>query len=207
MKKVFALVLILMLVVTILVSCDDDMHTYKMYNENDFEIAYSEKLQDAVIGVIRLSDENENIDIVIPNTYKDAKVTSLGGLVGTSAGVNCRIDYKGWMNSSISQDYNTKHEIESYLNASEIKEIVLNFYIGSNLKKIDEDYSILKCYRIMENNQGNKVVEMVCFNVIVDKDNETFYSDNLGRMYYKENNKLVTSLIYKNRDSFPENSL
>ena len=95
----------------------------------------------------------------------------------------------------------------------EIKDVVFNLYIGSNLQKIElissENVSDrIKTLTFIVNDE-NEVLSVCAYSFVitVNEQNEYFYSDELGRMYYKENNNLVECFLYHNRDEFPASSL
>ena len=100
----------------------------------------------------------------------------------------------------------------------EIKDdLVLNLHIGANLRELgepleqavgsigsDRSFRIFIYYK--DEAQTYQAYAVSLF-VTVDENNRYFYSDELGRMYYKDTNKLVDAFFYRNRESFPENSL
>ncbi|MDE7087211.1 MAG: PD-(D/E)XK nuclease family protein, partial [Clostridia bacterium] len=110
-----------------------------------------------------------------------------------------------------------KAELERYYeitNDFEIQDVVFNLHIGSNLQRIELISSthvsdMIKEITFLMNDDESEVLSVRAFSFVitVDEENEYFYSDDLGRMYYKENNNLVDCFLYHNRETFPENSL
>ncbi len=201
-----------------LASCDD----YDVFCEDGFEIAYSSEKKNAAVGQYIWTGDMSNTDIVIPNTYKDAPVTSLGFAdMMQGGGIHFAIEWypKGYDDViNIDTKLIYKDEINNYVKEELLKEydsncsvedVVLNIKIGSNLREIESGYvrryTFYKCMILLDKDETKAYV--VSYNVQVDPDNEYFYSDDLGRMYYKDNNKLVDFFLYHNRDSFPEHSL
>ena len=214
--RIISILFILTLLLSTLVSCSDG---YERYEENGFEIAYNAEKKDAVLGVYTWNGDINNMDIVIPNTYKDAAVTSLGGYVVNSRGIYFAIEGAPQNFTSsflIDKNLKNKNDIDNYVKERmekedvnyTVEELVFNIKIGSNLKKIgyahDAEFH-MGHIRILES--GDAIAYIVSFKIEVDPQNEYFYSDELGRMYSRENNKLVTTFLYHNRDSFPEHSL
>ena len=219
-NKIFRIIPIFFLLTILLfplTSCGDG---YERFTENGLEIAYNSEKKDALIGKFTWSGDIEETEIVIPNTYKDAPVTSLGGYVITSLGM--AFSFNGVASNSTEELYFNKmlytqkevdEQIKKVMSNSEIqdyviRDLVFNLSIGNNLNAITvimED-SFYKGF-ICNLDTNDAVIYVVTFNVQVDPQNQNFYSDELGRMYYKSTNKLVTSFLYHNRDSFPENSL
>ncbi len=109
-----------------------------------------------------------------------------------------------------------KRELKS--ESVEIKDdLVFNLHIGANLRELgepleqavgsigsDRSFRIFIYYK--DEAQTYQAYAVSLF-VTVDENNRYFYSDELGRMYYKDTNKLVDAFFYRNRESFPENSL
>ena len=242
MKKVATMFLAIILMACsfcTLTACDT---TYDTFVEDGYEMGYSEELNEAFAYRFYWNGQVEyGIDIVIPNTYKGAPVTALGGFTGI--GYPCGFDiyfcdqYEGGANSNLYQylfgdkDYhyagnckywtNTQedvyNEIVDYLgrydfaNTSgfDVVDVVINLHFGSNLQRIECADGFGLKYYCFEPDEDNNVTTVYAFSyvVTVDEQNEYFYSDELGRMYYKENDELVKEFLYHNRDTFPEGSI
>ena len=219
MKKVITTFLAILLILCSLcffVGCENKSETYEKFNEGNWQIAYSEKLNNAMAGNYNWDGDFSNMNIVIPNTFKDAPVTSLGGIVKNRA-FRFGINYSLFQSSTIySIKGNTAVEVQDYIDekCSEVTncaviDFVFNLYIGDNLAEFEFEQSQepLKKLQYGKNEDGTYTAYLQCFIVIVDENNQHFYSDDLGRLFYKDTNKLVTHLIYHNRDTFPEGSL
>ena len=236
--KIISLLAVLLLGLSAftLTACAD----YDWFEEGDFEIGYSEKVNDAFAGAyIWRGHLGVDTDIVVPNTYNGAPVTALGGYCGLGVPTPFTIRFAGsddfikelfgdaeGTRIAISCGYysNTQEEVLSDLKKElgtkydtskefEFKEFTFNLHIGSNLQKIElisGEYVAdrIKELKILANGQ-NEVITVCAFSfmITVDKENEYFYSDGLGRMYYKETDYLVENFLYHNREAFPENSL
>lgn len=230
MKKIantfLAIVLILCSLLTF-TACEDLYYaffpgeTYERYEEGNWEIAYSERFNDAVVGTYYWSGDFNDMDIVIPDTYRGAPVTAWGGLVINGKGIIADIVFKKFGNQDSSypiillKKLNTKEEIDSCISNDvnvddiDIVDLTFNLHFGPNLKEFEhgQEYEPLKYAWYYKNSEGRTVVYVLCFNVTVDEANPTYYSDELGRLFYKDTNKLVPYIIYHNRDDFPEGSL
>lgn len=213
---------------------------YDWQKEGDFEIGYCEKINDAFLGEYYWRGHlGEDMDIVLPDTYNGASVTALGGYCGLGVPTPFTIHFVGtddlkkelfgdaegkWHDINREITGNTQDEVYAEVKAQleryhditkdfEIKDLVFNLHIGSNLQKIElirgEYGSDIITELTFLDNEEDEVLSVYAFSfvVTVDEKNEYFYSDDLGRMYYKENNKLVDCFLYHNRESFPEYSL
>lgn len=195
---------------------------------------YNKRKNDAFISEYHWHGHlGEDMDIVLPNTYKGAPVTALGGYVGIGAPNPFMLDFfeesdlekelfgevDNIHGDNVALDINTQDEVCDSVKADfeyyhitkefEVVDIVFNLHIGSNLQKIDIGHWGGVKHFVYANNEAdeNVTVYALSFVAIVDEQNEYFYSDDLGRMYYKENNKLVNYFLYHNRETFPERSL
>ena len=228
MKKVittFLAILLILCSLCTLTACKDLYYsffpeeTYERYEEGNWKFAYSERFNDAVVGNFNWDGDWNNTEIIIPDTFKGAPVTAWGGAVINSKGWQGNIYWGNldpkW-NSYYLRKVNTKEEvaesITSYLKSTkdvEIKDLTFNLYLGPNLKEFeyDQEYEPMKRFMFYSDDNGKVVVYVQCFNVTVHIANPTYYADELGRLYYKDTNKLVPHIIYHNRDTFPEGSL
>ena len=220
-RNIWLLIFLLIMMVCFYAACEDT--SYEIYREGSFDIAYSLKKNDAIVGTYYWNGDVNDMDIIIPNTYKGAPVTSLGGLVISSRGVKFAIEnenyvaqdnkYSNYISYFSNSAQQVDDEIAHFLLQKEISnftvsEFVFNLKIGSNIKTIDDNWFELYYIRYyVYTLTDNTDVELYSFFVSVDPANEFFYSDDLGRLYSKENNQLVTAFIYHNRDSFPKGSL
>ena len=228
MKKIattfLAIVFILCSLLTF-TACEDlyyaffPRETYERYEEGNWEIAYSERFNDAVVGTYYWSGDFDDMDIVIPDTYRGAPVTAWGGPVLNTRGLQADIEWRNlnskW-HSLYLQKLNTEEEIKEditkrFPSAKEIEiiDLTFNLYFGANLKEFefDQEFEPMKQLLFYWDGDEKAVVYVQCFNVTVDEANPTYYSDELGRLFYKDTNKLVPYIIYHNRDDFPEGSL
>lgn len=207
--------------------------TYSSELEGDWEIGYSEFKNDAFISEYMWRGHlGEDMDIVLPNTYNGAPVTTLGGYIGTGYPCPFTIDFfresalrdelfgedtscdyfNSGMNITTQEEVDAcvKDYLEKYdISELEIEDIVFNLRIGSNLQKIENVYDRPVKYFTYAKTEEDEVVTVyaLSFEITVDEDNAYFYSDELGRMYYRENNRLVELFLYHNRDEFPQRSL
>mgnify|MGYP001027891442 CR=1 FL=1 len=213
---------------------------YDWQEQDNFEIGYCKKINDAFLGEYFWHGHiGEDMDIVLPDTYNSAPVTALGGYCGLGVPTPFQIHFIGtddlekelfgdvdgtWLYINCKINSNTQEEViadvkaqlERYYDISkgfEIKDVVFNLYIGSNLQKIElissENVSDrIKTLTFIVNDE-NEVLSVCAYSFVitVNEQNEYFYSDELGRMYYKENNNLVECFLYHNRDEFPASSL
>lgn len=228
MKKVLISIFIAIIICSIFIfSACASSPSYAVFEEGAFEMAFSEENNDAFAGTYHWSGQLDDLDILVPNTFKGAPVTALGGVVASGAPMKYQrlLEFKinfgdettsalnCWFSGNVNSADEVDEQISKFLTQNEIddytiEEIVFNIHIGSNLQRLDKSNSYdFRYYSLISNDSEGKIVRLYSFNLIVDEDNACFYSDELGRMYYKEDNKLVTLFLYHNRDTFPEGSL
>lgn len=227
MKKVIISVLIVIIICSLFILTACESSSYTVFEEGALNMALSKEHNDAFAGTYRWSGRLDDLDIVIPNTFKDAPVTALGGIVASGAPMKYRrlmkfeisydaetnYDLNCWFSGKVNRAEEVNEQISKYLSENKItdyniEEIVFNIHIGSNLQKLDNsDPYDFRYYSVISKDSEVATVRLYSFNLIVDKDNTCFYSDDLGRMYYKENDQLVTLFLYHNRDTFPDGSL
>ena len=235
MKKITSYLAILPIACSLftLAACNS---TYEHYLEEDFQMGYSEKRNEAFVGRYYWSGSPDDLDIVIPNTYKGAPVTQMGGYTGLGVPSHFELYYsqadmfsqfglENYFNSWHTKlSSNTAEEVRAAIEEGftyyrenfdrdiehenfEIVDIVFNLYIGSNLQEICKiSWNTFRNLLIFQEEE-TVTVYAISVMVTVDEQNEWFYSDDLGRMYYKESGTLVNYFLYHNRETFPENSL
>lgn len=247
MKKVITSLLAIFLILCslcTLTACEDFYYsiftweTYDLFDEDGFSIAYSERFNDAWVYDFYWNGQVEQgIYIYVPNTYKGAPVTALGGYRGGPHGFDiCFYDQNDHtVDSSLFKylfgdknytfyygdfETNTQNEVYdrmktyldevySFVKEIEIQDVVVNLQIGSNLQKLEciAGHVLKNFYFIPDIANEVITVYAISFVITVDEQNEYFYSDDLGRMYHKETGELVTEFLYHNRETFPEGSL
>lgn len=152
------------------------------------------------IGGVGISDytwdgDSNNTDIVIPDTYNNQKVTSLGGYIGRGVPCPFTIDSHSYMPESTW----TKADYEAVKSNPQAwgEEINYNDFTLRIGKNVDKIYADSKVFVKVENNAST----LYCSRVYItcDEDNKTFYSND-GKLYYKESDKLVEGFIYKDNE-------
>ena len=153
-----------------------------------------------------------HLDVNIPDTYKGCAVTALSGYVSpTGPGRLFKIMlYKGFDKGTLDGGLatfdiavNTQSEFETAIK-HELGEniiikdnLVFNLHIEANLQELGEpleqllEFDESDYFRLYIVSPDNTQTYAISFFVTVDERNKSFYSDKLGRMYYKDTDNLV----------------
>lgn len=232
MKKVittFLAILLILCSLFTLTAC----HEYHSVHEEDYRVGYCEELNDAFLGIFYWRGHlGEDMDIYLPDTYNGAPITALGGYIGIGAPSPFRINF--WEKSNLEEELfggvshwrsigceyhiNTQNEVYDEVKAQlkkyyriekefEIQDVVFNLHVGANLNRLEDTWCCKDVYFVDSEDDEILTVYAFSFVIIVDEQNEYFYSDELGRMYYKESGNIVEEFLYHNRADFPEGSL
>ncbi len=170
-----------------------------------------------------------HLDVNIPDTYKGCAVTALSGYVSpTGPGrlfkiMLCKGFDKGTLDGGLAtfdMAVNTQSEFETAIkhelgeNIIIKDDLVFNLHIGANLQELGKPLEQLlefdaqsDYFRLYIVSSDNTQTHAISFFVTVDERNKSFYSDKLGRMYYRDTDNLVRLFFYHNRESFPEHSI
>ena len=150
----------------------------------------------AIAGTYEWDGSEKGKEIVIPDEWDGNKVTKLGGFYGrgvpfgfgiifpkeysiTDNGEEIYVYNEGWL-SEITYRY-------------DIKNVVFKLKIGKNLKEVGN--AELCDYFPKADNKGNITLYHPVLYVECSKENKHFYAKD-GKLYYRENDKLVESLEY-----------
>lgn len=174
--------------------------SYNLDKNGNMDIGYSKQDKEAFIAHVYVDLDTE-IDIVLPDTYKNCTVTKLGGYIGRGVPCPFEIIYKVEDENivdkfSIENDY--LEEYSKKWSSYETITITCNVKLPKNLKKLYymhvDDLYVVK-YKDEDNKIKVKVYKTI-FKFEIDKDNKLFYTKD-GKLYYKLKDELVTKFIYE----------
>ena len=202
MKKLLAVVMCMIICLS-LSGCNQ--YEYVSNAIDNFDVGYSEDTGDAFVSTYNWDGSDDAMNIVIPEEYNGLPINSLGGYSGLgvpgSFGIELTESYRNslcseanmWGYSSIFDD------IESV----ETRYLNFNIHVSKNIEQLvlhsmDWIYEGTY-YDYDEGNHHLKIVLVFLYSFTCDKENETFYAKD-GKLYYKENNELVSDILYYDYD-------
>ena len=135
-------------------------------------IGFSTFGKDAFSGAYRWNGDSHNMQIVIPDEYKDFPVTRLGGYYGS--GVPSPFDIvlpSEYCNKSI---WSSPPEDTLSREQYKLQELVFDLYLGKNVKELE---LVLSNYYAYQHEDGTYTFTHPVFNVECSPENKTFYSE------------------------------
>ena len=177
---------------------------YDIDTVDNFNVGYSTSLNNAFLSSYIWDGTDETTNIVVPEKYEDIPITEFGGYYGR--GVPCFFNISPTESAKeklcdksdewfdMSDIRNDKNKIRN------IRTINFNVHISKNIKKIEN--MSLGGFSCCEYNEDGKeyydVFVLVC-TVTCDDKNRSFYAKN-GKLYFSENDTLVTDILYYDFD-------
>ena len=200
MKRIFGL-LLLVTIISSFCGCSL-LYDYESYAVGLFDVGYSSALNNAFLGTYNWDGTEENMNVVIPESYNGIKITELGGYFGRGVpspftisptedalNVLCEnaTEWQYVSDTANIDNYNVQY-LRFKLNVSKYISEVENFYSG--------DIIVAK---YTENGEVKYNAYVLTCYVTCDADNEKFYSKD-GKLYLKETDTLVENIIYEDFD-------
>ena len=197
MKRILGL---LLLVTVICSFCGCSLlYDYESYAVGSFDVGYSSALNNAFLGAYNWDGTEENMNIVIPESYNGIKITELGGYFGrgvpspftislTDNALNALCENAmewQYVSDTANIDNCNIQYLRFELNVSKYISEVENFYAG--------DITVAK---YVENGEVKYNAYVLTCYVTCDADNEKFYAKD-GKLYFKETDTLVENIIYE----------
>ena len=169
---------------------------------DNFDIGYSDVLNEAFVASYNWDGTDETTNIVVPEKYEDIPITEFGGYYGR--GVPCSFNIRP--TESAKEKLCDKSDEWFYMSdirkveTRNIKTLNFNVHISKNIKKI-ENLSLggfIGCKYIEDEKEYYDVFVLVC-TVTCDDENKSFYARD-GKLYFSENDTLVTDILYYDFD-------
>ena len=205
MKKCFFLILIILALVVMLTGCV--AMTYECDHDSPLHIAYSDVMDNAFVSRYYWDGTEEGKKIIIPEEYKGLPVTTFGGYIGRGLPCSFAIEISDKAEEILAPNADKWLEeydvYAGYINY-EIKPLVFEVHVSKNISKIDDDgYGVyIKNYeaaKYMVDGIPFYELYVVSAYVTCDENNKTFYAKD-GRLYYREDDKLVENIRYWDSD-------
>ncbi len=176
---------------------------YNLDAVDSFDVGYSTSLNNAFLSDYNWDGTDEATNIVVPEKYEDIPITEFGGYYGSGVPCSFRISLTESAKEKLcdkSDEWFLMSDIRNTVEIKNIKTINFNVHIGKNIKKI-ENLSLggfIGCKYIEDEKEYYDVFVLVC-TVTCDDENRSFHARN-GKLYFSENDTLVTDILYYDFD-------
>lgn len=201
MKK--SLVFLLCFVICISSSGCSLMYDCELDAIDNFDVGYSEILDNAFLSSYNWDGSDKTKNIVIPDEYKGIPITELGGYCGRGVPCAFGINLPDAILNNLCSEANEWCFSDSYEDIESTKTIYLNFnlHISKNIKQFIEHN--LDCFYEGAYFDGkdyhSKIFVVPLYNITCDEDNITFYAKD-GKLYYRKDDALVADILYYDFD-------
>lgn len=202
MKKLLA-VFMCMIICLSLSGCNQ--YEYVSNAIDNFDVGYSEDAGDAFVSTYNWDGTEDAMNIVIPEEYNGLPITALGGYTGLGVPSPFGIELTESYSNSLCSEANMwgYSSIFDDIESVETRYLNFNIHVSKNIEQLvlhsmDWIYEGTY-YDYDEGNHHLKIVLVFLYSFTCDKENETFYAKD-GKLYYKENNELVSDILYYDYD-------
>ncbi len=175
-------------------------------NVNGFDVGYSARTNDAFLGSYSWDGKEESLNIEIPEEYKGAPITSLGGYFGRGVPTPFNIEVSRQAQQLLSPNA-LRWSGMDIRTAARLDNVVVEYYtfnvrLSKNIKELQLISLDRLTVSITEENQVEyyKVYVLKC-NFTCDEDNKVFYAQD-GKLFYKNSGKLVENIFYADFDYY-----
>lgn len=198
MKKFLALILVVFTCISFCGCCS----RYELEKLGDFDVGYSKRLNDAYLGAYYWDGTQEKTNIVVPEEYKGAPISSFGGYSGSGYPSAFGITLTDSAKEKLCDKSDEWWYMSDFTN-NELGELqVVNFtvHISQNIEEIKELRlgGFIGCEYGEEGEEMYDIFVFLCY-VTCDENNKTFYAKD-GKLYYKQDDKPVSDIYYYDFD-------
>ena len=166
---------------------------------DNFDIGYSDVLNEAFVSSYNWDGTDETKKIVIPEEYDGIKINALGGYYGRGVPCAFGVDLPDSYLNDLCDEVNQWVCSDIYEDVESVDTIHLNFdlHISKNIEQITEH--TLNCFYEGTYFDGedyhSKIIVVLLYNITCDKGNKTFYAKD-GKLFYRQNDELVSDILY-----------
>ena len=166
---------------------------------DNFDIGYSDVLNEAFVSSYNWDGTDETKKIVIPEEYDGIKINALGGYYGRGVPCAFGVDLPDSYLNDLCDEVNQWFCSDIYEDVESVDTIYLNFdlHISKNIKQITEH--TLNCFYEGTYFDGedyhSKIIVVLLYNITCDEGNKTFYAKD-GKLFYRQNDELVSDILY-----------
>ena len=166
---------------------------------DNFDIGYSDVLNEAFVSSYNWDGTDETKKIVIPEEYDGIKINALGGYYGRGVPCAFGVDLPDSYLNDLCDEVNQWFCSDIYEDVESVDTIYLNFdlHISKNIEQITEH--TLNCFYEGTYFDGedyhSKIIVVLLYNITCDEGNKTFYAKD-GKLFYRQNDELVSDILY-----------
>ncbi len=195
MKKFLTLILSIVLIISLSGCITEELSL--LYNEkgemDGFYIAVNNTANSCFVGQYTCTEYSENMEITIPDEYKNKPITRIGGYFGRGVPSPFCISLEElYMNAPDGSEYDSVFSGDIDDNYS-VEELPFTLNIGKNIKTV-EYIEMDMCYPHI-NEDGSVTFYQAVVYVNCSEDNKYFYSKD-GRLYDKKTKELISVFKY-----------
>lgn len=195
MKKFLTLILSIVLIISLSGCITEELSL--LYNEkgemDGFYIAVNNTANSCFVGQYTCTEYSENMEITIPDEYKNKPITRIGGYFGRGVPSPFCISLEElYMNAPDGSEYDSVFSGDIDDNYS-VEELPFTLNIGKNIKTIE--YIEMDMYYPHINEDGGVTFYQAVVYVNCSEDNKYFYSKD-GRLYDKKTKELISVFKY-----------
>ena len=166
---------------------------------DNFDIGYSDVLNEAFVSSYNWDGTDETKKIVIPEEYDGIKINALGGYYGRGVPCAFGVDLPDSYLNDLCDEVNQWFCSDIYEDVESVDTIYLNFdlHISKNIEQITKH--TLDCFYEGTYFDGedyhSKIIVVLLYNITCDEGNKTFYAKD-GKLFYRQNDELVSDILY-----------
>ena len=195
MKKFLTLILSIVLIISLSGCVTEELSL--LYNEkgeiDGFYVAVNNTANCCFVGQYTCTEYSENMEITIPDEYKNKPITRIGGYFGRGVPSPFCISLEElYMNAPDGSEYDSVFSGDIDDNYS-VEELPFTLNIGKNIKTIE--YIEMDMYYPHINEDGGVTFYQAVVYVNCSEDNKYFYSKD-GRLYDKKTKELISVFKY-----------
>lgn len=174
------------------------LYDYEMEAVDNFDVGYSNVLDNAFLSTYNWDGTDETTKLVIPNEYEGIPITTFGGYFGRGVPCCFCIEPTEYAKEKLCDKSNSWFHMSDIrsIKIGHMKIIEFNIHISENIDKIEnlDLGGFIGCEYIKDGTEYYDVFVLLC-TITCDEKNKTFYAKD-GKLYYRDGDILVADIFY-----------